>query len=94
MTDTSLQQGLKNRYVGMIAIGGVIGAGLFVGSGAGEPGRAASLPPPSGGSLRPGHDSGRRGHASMPEIATQLRCPRSPTPRQATGQRSRPPLRR
>src|SRR4051794_30163020 len=35
MTHTSLQKGLKNRHVGMIAIGGVIGAGLFVGSGAG-----------------------------------------------------------
>ncbi|MFB9837535.1 amino acid permease [Actinoallomurus acaciae] len=33
--EKSLQQGLKNRHVGMIAIGGVIGAGLFVGSGAG-----------------------------------------------------------
>jgi GABA permease len=35
MADQSLQKGLKNRHVGMIAIGGVIGAGLFVGSGAG-----------------------------------------------------------
>ncbi|MEV5747852.1 amino acid permease [Actinoallomurus sp. NPDC052308] len=35
MADKSLQKGLKNRHVGMIAIGGVIGAGLFVGSGAG-----------------------------------------------------------
>ncbi|MFD3606865.1 amino acid permease [Streptomyces atroolivaceus] len=30
-----LQAGLKNRHLSMIAIGGVIGAGLFVGSGAG-----------------------------------------------------------
>ncbi|UNO41999.1 amino acid permease [Streptomyces sp. MST-110588] len=30
-----LQKGLKNRHLSMIAIGGVIGAGLFVGSGAG-----------------------------------------------------------
>jgi GABA permease len=35
MSEKALQQGLKNRHVGMIAIGGVIGAGLFVGSGAG-----------------------------------------------------------
>ncbi len=35
MAEKTLQQGLKNRHVGMIAIGGVIGAGLFVGSGAG-----------------------------------------------------------
>ena len=34
MTDTSqLQRGLKQRHLTMIAIGGVIGAGLFVGSG-------------------------------------------------------------
>ncbi|MFJ1702995.1 amino acid permease [Kitasatospora sp. NPDC088346] len=31
----NLQAGLKNRHLSMIAIGGVIGAGLFVGSGAG-----------------------------------------------------------
>ncbi len=31
----SLKAGLKNRHLSMIAIGGVIGAGLFVGSGAG-----------------------------------------------------------
>ncbi|MDN0200164.1 amino acid permease [Streptomyces sp. S.PNR 29] len=31
----SLQAGLKNRHLSMIAIGGVIGAGLFVGSGSG-----------------------------------------------------------
>ncbi|NEE24393.1 amino acid transporter, partial [Streptomyces sp. SID7982] len=30
-----LQAGLKNRHLSMIAIGGVIGAGLFVGSSAG-----------------------------------------------------------
>ncbi|MGW0735713.1 amino acid transporter, partial [Streptomyces sp. NPDC002851] len=30
-----LKAGLKNRHLSMIAIGGVIGAGLFVGSGAG-----------------------------------------------------------
>ena len=30
-----LQAGLKNRHLSMIAIGGVIGAGLFVGSGSG-----------------------------------------------------------
>ena len=29
-----LEKGLKNRHLSMIAIGGVIGAGLFVGSGA------------------------------------------------------------
>src|SRR5690606_18245139 len=29
---TGLQAGLKNRHLSMIAIGGVIGAGLFVGS--------------------------------------------------------------
>ena len=29
-----LQTGLKRRHVTMIALGGVIGAGLFVGSGA------------------------------------------------------------
>nr|WP_245245054.1 amino acid permease [Streptomyces palmae] len=32
---TSLSQGLKQRHLSMIALGGVIGAGLFVGSGAG-----------------------------------------------------------
>ena len=31
---TELQKGLKQRHLTMIAIGGVIGAGLFVGSGA------------------------------------------------------------
>jgi GABA permease len=30
---TQLQKGLKQRHLTMIAIGGVIGAGLFVGSG-------------------------------------------------------------
>lgn len=30
-----LKAGLKNRHLSMIAIGGVIGAGLFVGSGSG-----------------------------------------------------------
>ncbi|MGW6015852.1 amino acid permease [Streptomyces sp. NPDC055210] len=34
-TDTSLTHGLKQRHLSMIALGGVIGAGLFVGSGAG-----------------------------------------------------------
>ncbi|MFF8815073.1 amino acid permease [Streptomyces pactum] len=34
-TGDGLQAGLKNRHLSMIAIGGVIGAGLFVGSGAG-----------------------------------------------------------
>jgi GABA permease len=40
-----LQKGLKQRHLAMIAIGGVIGAGLFVGSGAviGEVGPAAFL---------------------------------------------------
>ncbi|MER5767042.1 amino acid permease [Streptomyces sp. NPDC001985] len=33
--DDGLKPGLKNRHLSMIAIGGVIGAGLFVGSGAG-----------------------------------------------------------
>ncbi|MGW3226784.1 amino acid transporter, partial [Streptomyces sp. NPDC001157] len=32
---SGLQTGLKNRHLSMIAIGGVIGAGLFVGSGSG-----------------------------------------------------------
>ena len=46
MTDTSqLQRGLKQRHLTMIAIGGVIGAGLFVGSGVviSETGPAAFL---------------------------------------------------
>jgi hypothetical protein len=47
---------------------------------------------PWGGSLSPGARLGNRGQASQPETAGQLECPRSPTPRQATGQRSRPPL--
>ncbi|MDN3294735.1 amino acid permease [Streptomyces ficellus] len=34
-SDGGLKAGLKNRHLSMIAIGGVIGAGLFVGSGAG-----------------------------------------------------------
>ncbi|MGW7255632.1 amino acid permease [Streptomyces sp. NPDC054834] len=34
-SDTSLSHGLKQRHLSMIALGGVIGAGLFVGSGAG-----------------------------------------------------------
>ncbi|WP_121708798.1 amino acid permease [Streptomyces sp. E5N91] len=33
--ETGLQAGLKNRHLSMIAIGGVIGAGLFVGSSSG-----------------------------------------------------------
>ncbi|MGR8010544.1 amino acid permease [Streptomyces hypolithicus] len=33
--DSPLAQGLKQRHLSMIALGGVIGAGLFVGSGAG-----------------------------------------------------------
>ncbi|MGI5511519.1 amino acid permease [Streptomyces sp. CA-106131] len=33
--DTALSHGLKQRHLSMIALGGVIGAGLFVGSGAG-----------------------------------------------------------
>ncbi|MER6994975.1 amino acid permease [Streptomyces sp. NPDC000410] len=33
--DSSLAHGLKQRHLSMIALGGVIGAGLFVGSGAG-----------------------------------------------------------
>ena len=32
-SDTELQKGLRQRHLTMIAIGGVIGAGLFVGSG-------------------------------------------------------------
>ena len=32
---TGLKAGLKNRHLSMIAIGGVIGAGLFVGSASG-----------------------------------------------------------
>ena len=34
-SDASLSHGLKQRHLSMIALGGVIGAGLFVGSGAG-----------------------------------------------------------
>ncbi|MET9457306.1 amino acid permease [Streptomyces canus] len=34
-SDVSLTHGLKQRHLSMIALGGVIGAGLFVGSGAG-----------------------------------------------------------
>ncbi|MFJ6011570.1 amino acid permease [Streptomyces sp. NPDC092952] len=34
-TDTALGHGLKQRHLSMIALGGVIGAGLFVGSGKG-----------------------------------------------------------
>ncbi|MGW9441203.1 amino acid transporter, partial [Streptomyces sp. NPDC055607] len=34
-TSDGLKAGLKNRHLSMIAIGGVIGAGLFVGSGSG-----------------------------------------------------------
>ncbi|MER6994977.1 amino acid permease [Streptomyces sp. NPDC000410] len=34
-SSNGLQAGLKNRHLSMIAIGGVIGAGLFVGSGSG-----------------------------------------------------------
>src|ERR1700753_4218071 len=33
--DSGLRPGLKNRHLSMIAIGGVIGAGLFVGSASG-----------------------------------------------------------
>jgi L-asparagine transporter-like permease len=33
--DAPLSHGLKQRHLSMIALGGVIGAGLFVGSGAG-----------------------------------------------------------
>ena len=42
---TELKRGLKQRHLTMIAIGGVIGAGLFVGSGVviGETGPAAFL---------------------------------------------------
>jgi GABA permease len=44
-TDSELHKGLKQRHLTMIAIGGVIGAGLFVGSGAviNEVGPAAFL---------------------------------------------------
>jgi GABA permease len=43
--DSELHKGLKHRHLTMIAIGGVIGAGLFVGSGAviNEVGPAAFL---------------------------------------------------
>ena len=34
MDSGGLQSGLKRRHVTMISLGGVIGAGLFVGSGA------------------------------------------------------------
>src|SRR3954449_13175356 len=42
---TTLKKGLRQRHLAMIAIGGVIGAGLFVGSGAiiGEGGPAAFI---------------------------------------------------
>ncbi|HEX2551220.1 MAG TPA: amino acid permease, partial [Nocardioidaceae bacterium] len=42
---TELKRGLKQRHLTMIAIGGVIGAGLFVGSGVviNETGPAAFL---------------------------------------------------
>ena len=33
MSDDSLQRGLKNRHLQLIAIGGAIGTGLFLGSG-------------------------------------------------------------
>lgn len=33
MQDYSLKKSLKQRHITMIALGGVIGAGLFVGSG-------------------------------------------------------------
>lgn len=47
-----LQAGLKNRHLSMIAIGGVIGAGLFVGSGSGiaAAGPASSSRTPSSAS--------------------------------------------
>lgn len=43
--ESHLKKGLRQRHLAMIAIGGVIGAGLFVGSGAiiGEVGPAAFL---------------------------------------------------
>ena len=34
-SESVLSHGLKQRHLSMIALGGVIGAGLFVGSGAG-----------------------------------------------------------
>ncbi len=43
-TAEGLSHGLKQRHLSMIALGGVIGAGLFVGSGAGI---AAAGPPSS-----------------------------------------------
>src|SRR5262245_29874193 len=33
--DSGLRPGLRSRHLSMIAIGGIIGAGLFVGSGSG-----------------------------------------------------------
>ena len=49
--DGHLKAGLKNRHLSMIAIGGVIGAGLFVGSGAGiastGPGSCSPTPWPA-----------------------------------------------
>ena len=43
--DSTLQRSLKQRHMTMISLGGVIGAGLFVGSGAvmNEPGPAGVL---------------------------------------------------
>lgn len=41
--EKSLRPGLKNRHVGMIALGGIIGAGLFVGSGAGIHGAGPAI---------------------------------------------------
>src|ERR1041385_5619407 len=63
-----LQTGLKRRHVTMIALGGVIGAGLFVGSGAvvNQTGPAAGLSP-----LVPG---GRLWGVSTWRPARALRC--------------------
>ncbi|GAA4801280.1 hypothetical protein GCM10023220_32400 [Streptomyces ziwulingensis] len=51
----SLSHGLKQRHLSMIALGGVIGAGLFVGSGAGIAARAVRPRHPGRGA--PSHPS-------------------------------------
>ena len=42
--DTELHKGLTQRHLTMIALGGVIGAGLFVGSGVGDQRQSGPAP--------------------------------------------------